>query len=194
MASNMQTTNCELERISLKPFFVTAISISAITILYTFSPKWLTTETIELAKNYVKENQGIIGYKMSLGMVFILSGYLGFMITEKKAHTYKNISNNLHNIISVLQVSGGVYIGWGLGLLSYVILTGKFNEIPIILISLSYLLLLTACPIQFAEQIISYKTQNNRLYKNEFSIPRVLFMLITFLGALMLFGVLFWGW
>ena len=36
----------------------------------------------------------------------------------------------------------------------YVITKGNFNEVSNVLISLSYLLLMTACPIQFAEQII----------------------------------------
>jgi hypothetical protein len=190
----MQTTNCDFENVSLKPFLTTSAIFCAITALYLFSPKWLPIATVNLAKDYVKECQGLIKYKSLIGLIFMLSGFIGFMVTEKMAHKNKNISLILRCAINTLQLSGGVYIGWGLGLLLYVILTGKNSELPIILISLSYLLLLTACPIQFAEQMIRYKSRNNRLYKDAFSIPRVLFMLITLLGALMSFGVIFWGW
>lgn len=190
----MENTIDNFKRLALGPFFQTTAIFCAITVIYLLSPSWMPVAAISLAKQYLFEKTGIISYKFFIGFVLACSGFLGFMITEQKAHSSKKIGLYLYKATIALQRAGGVYIGWGLGLLLYLIIIGKYNEVSIALISLSYLLLITACPIQFAEQMILYRAQNNRLYKDEFNMPRILFVLITLLGVSMLFGVLLLGW
>jgi nitrate reductase gamma subunit len=182
--------------ISIKPFLFAALSIAVITVIYATTPSWLPDVTIKLAKEYVDERKGIIGYKLSLGIVFTLSGYIGFLLTEKKKYKELEMSSNLKKGIVTLQTFGGVFVGWGIGLLANLLLTHNNEQITIAVVTLAYLILLTFCPLLFAEEVISWKEHKKKIKATKYSnsMQRILCLVIMIFGAGIIVGVLFAGW
>ena len=111
------------ESISLKVFFYTSISIALVTLVYKFSPSWIPDITLDLAESYIQERKGVIGFKLSLGLVLFLAGTLGLYYSEHGIYKGITVSKMLNKTVKALQASGGVFWGWGFGLLLYVIFT-----------------------------------------------------------------------
>lgn len=185
------------ESISLKVFFYTSISIALVTLIYKLSPGWLPDVTLELAEGYVQEKKGEIGFKLSLGLVLFLSGTLGLFYAERGIYKGTTVSNLLDKTVKVLQASGGVFWGWGLGLILYVVFTGNHNQIILGIVLLCYLTLFMFYPLLVAEQIVllQNKTSNN-LFPIEKEIILLKYVSLVALcgGAVMFSGVLFFGW
>lgn len=185
------------ESISLKVFFYTSISIAVLTLIYKLSPSWLPNVTIELAEGYVREKKGEIGFKLSLGLVLFLSGTLGIFYAERGIYNGTAVSHILDKTVKVLQASGGTFWGWGLGLLLYVIFTGKHNQIISGVVLLCYLTLFMFYPLLVSEQIVLLQNKtSNSLFpiKRELIVLKYSSLMALCGGAVMFSGVLFWGW
>jgi hypothetical protein len=193
MRKNMNKT----ESISLKVFFSTSIFIAFVTLIYKLSPSWLPDVTLELAESYVQEKKGEIGFKLSLGLVLFLSGTLGLFYAERGIYKGTTVSKMLDKTLKALQASGGVFWGWGLGLLLYVLFTGKHEQIAFGVILLCYLTLFMFYPLLVAEQIVvlQNKTSNNLFpVKKDLIALKYSSLAVLCGGAVMFSGVLFWGW
>ena len=193
MRKSMKNT----ESISLKVFFCTSVSIALVTFISKLSPSWLPDVTLDLAESYVQERKGVIGFKLSLGLVLFLAGTFGLFYAEHGIYKGITVNKMLEKTVKALQASGGVFWGWGLGLLLFVIFTGRHEQIILGVILLCYLTLFMFYPLLVAEQIIILQNKTSHSLfpvKRELIALKYVSLVALCSGAVLFSGVLFWGW